>query len=91
MEKNLQSALQARQTETQELLELQSQVSSVRVSQTELNSEKEVLTKAIADREAANAADKERIKQIDASLAELHSSLAQLHSTIAKKTGAGKQ
>jgi hypothetical protein len=86
MVKSLESALQATQTQAQELLGLQSTVGRVRASQTELTGEKEQLLQQIAQYEAEIAKDRARIRVIDATLGEHKNTLADLHKTIAQKT-----
>jgi peptidoglycan hydrolase CwlO-like protein len=86
MVKSLESALQATQTQAQELLGLQSTVGRVRASQTELTGEKEQLLQQIAHYEAEIAKDRARIHAIDATLGEHKNTLVDLHKTIAHKT-----
>jgi hypothetical protein len=86
MQKSLESALQATQTQAQELLNLQTQVAQVRTAQTELTGEKDALLKKIAEYEAEIAKDRARIHVIDSTLAQHKSSLADLQKTISQKT-----
>jgi hypothetical protein len=86
MEKSLESALQATQSQAQELLGLQSTVGRVRSAQAELSGEKEQLLHNIAQREAETAKDRARIQLIDATLGEHKNTLADLQKTIAQKT-----
>jgi len=86
LEKSLESALQAHQTQTQELLGLQAQVSTVRAAQADLTTEKDQLLAKIAQLEAEIAKDRTRINDIDASLSTHKKTLADLHTTIAQKT-----
>lgn len=86
LEKSLESALQAHQTQTQELLGLQQKVSTVRGSQAELSAEREQLLAKIAEHEAEIAKDRARIQTIDVTLTEHKNTLASLQKTIAQKT-----
>lgn len=86
MEKSLESALQATQTQAQELINLQAAVSNVRLAQTDLSSQREAHLKTIAEKEAEIAAARASIKTIDASLAENKSKLSELQKTISQKT-----
>jgi peptidoglycan hydrolase CwlO-like protein len=86
LEKSLESALAAHQSQTQELLGLQAKVSTVRNAQTELTSEREQLLAKIAEHEAEIAKDRARIQTIDVALGEHKNTLASLQKTIAQKT-----
>jgi len=86
MQKSLESALQATQTQAQELLHLQAEVTQVRTAQNELTAEKDTLLKRIAEHEAEIAKDRTRIQTIDATLGQHKGTLAELQKTIAQKT-----
>ena len=86
LEKSLETALQATQTQAQELLSLQTAVSSVRAAQTELSNQREALLQRIAAHEAEIAKDRASIKSIDSTLAEHKSKLSELQKTISQKT-----
>jgi len=86
MAKSIESALQATQTQAQELLGLQTSVATVRAAQTELTSEKDALLHQIAQHEAEIAQERARIQIIDATLAKHKQTLADLQKTISQKT-----
>lgn len=86
MENSLKSALEATQTQAQELLNLQTAVGTVRAEHTELSNQKEALLQQIAQHEAAIAAARAGIKKIDGSLAEHKNKLSELQKTISQKT-----
>lgn len=86
LEKSLETALQAHQTEAQELLDLKHKVTALRSTQAELNAEKETLGHKVAELEKELAETRARLTAIDQTQASHNHTLAELHKTIAQKT-----
>lgn len=88
MEQRLESALQAHETQAEELKGLKARISALRNSRAELVAEKEGLAQKITQLQAEIAAAQARTRVIESSITEEDKTLAELNKTLAQKIGA---